>query len=312
MQLKKATVAGSVDWYQDTSEFNRKITSEKTRIQYVYQLNRLCDIEMNGDVVANIPLRDLNVAKCQEIYWKILDGIKTDNGIRFANYTLQIVVRVWNLLLKYDLLDKNPWSFVERSKQPPRNTTWRTNDFKKFLETAFNVSKWRNIGLLIRINVELGQRIQDIRLSTWNNYDLEDKLYKRDVIQKTKERIPGIPMSDPLVQMLVDQQQDYSFQEWVVPHPMKLKPYSENNISRVFRQIMNAAGLDTELQLRDIRRTVLTDLANHGATDTEIMSYSGHKSRESLSPYVVINTEQARNAAAKRNFDPSLFTEESK
>jgi hypothetical protein len=32
------------------------------------------------------------------------------------------------------------------------------------------------------------------------------------------------------------------------------------------------------------------------------MAYSGHKSRESLMPYVCINTQQARNAAAKRKF----------
>ena len=61
--------------------------------------------------------------------------------------------------------------------------------------------------------------------------------------------------------------------------------------------------MPSRLQLRDIRRTVLTDLANKGATDTEIMAYSGHKSRESLMPYVCISTEQARNAAEKRQFN---------
>ena len=66
---------------------------------------------------------------------------------------------------------------------------------------------------------------------------------------------------------------------------------------------MEEAGLPSRLQLRDIRRTVLTDLANHGATDTEIMAYSGHKSRESLMPYVCISTQQARNAAGKRQFN---------
>ena len=309
MHLKRDTVSGAIELFKETPEFTRKITSEKTRLQYIYQLKKLCDLKGDRKQVGDIPLADVNVAKCQKIYWKLLDSIKSGNGIRFANYTLQIVVRVWNVLLKYDILEKNPWRFVERSKELPRNNTWKTEDFQKFLETAFSVPKWRNIGLLVRINVELGQRIEDIRLSTWKNYDLDEKLYMREVIQKTKERIPGIPMSDALTHMLRDQKQDYAFQEWVVPHPMKLKPYSENNISRVFRSIMRLAGLPNELQLRDIRRTVLTDLANHGATDTEIMSYSGHKSRESLSPYIVINTDQARNAAAKRNFDPDLFAE---
>ena len=102
--------------------------------------------------------------------------------------------------------------------------------------------------------------------------------------------------------MLYEQKQEYDWQEIVVPSPYSLKPYSEHGISVTFRQIMKAAGLPDRLQLRDIRRTVLTDLANHGATDTEIMAYSGHKSRESLMPYVRISTEQARNAANKRQF----------
>ena len=175
--------------------------------------------------------------------------------------------------------------------------------FKQFLTTAFSVAKWRNIGLLVRINVELGQRIEDIRLSEWENYNLTDYLYTREVILKTNERIAGIPMSDALVRMLKEQKEVYGFQQWVVPNPIALEPYSENNVSRIFRKIKVAANLPSRLQLRDIRRTVLTDLANHGATDTEIMAYSGHKSRESLMPYVCINTEQARNAANKRQFN---------
>ena len=110
-------------------------------------------------------------------------------------------------------------------------------------------------------------------------------------------------MSDALVRMLKEQKEVYGFQQWVVPNPIALEPYSENNVSRIFRKIKVAANLPSRLQLRDIRRTVLTDLANHGATDTEIMAYSGHKSRESLMPYVCINTEQARNAANKRQFN---------
>ena len=266
---KKGTVSDVIGKYVKTLEFKKKIANEKTKTQYAYQLSRLKRTTLDdGQIVGSIPIRKLNVAK----------------------------------LMRYDLIDKNPWGFVERSKIDPRNTVWMPEHFKQFLTTAFSIDKWRNIGLLVRINVELGQRIEDIRMSEWINYDMDEKLYMREVIQKTKARIPGIPLSESLVRMLFDQKDDYGFQNYVVPNPYKLKPYSEQNISRAFRKIMNAAGLPKELQLRDIRRTVLTDLANHGATDTEIMAYSGHKSRESLMPYVCISTHQARNAAEKRNF----------
>ena len=301
---KKGTVEDAVSKYLKTFEFKKKISNEKTRTQYDYQLRRLIATPLDdGTIAGDIPISKLNVAKCQQIYWALIESVSSSSdGIRFANYTIQIVTRAWNVLMKYDLLDKNPWGFVERSKVAPRNNVWLPEHFNTFLKVAFSVNKWRNIGLLVRINVELGQRIEDIRMSEWDNYNFTDKLYTREVIQKTKERIPGIPLSDNLVHMLVEQKEDYGFQQWVVPNPYKLDPYTEQNISRTFRTIMNEAELPKSLQLRDIRRTVLTDLANHGATDTEIMAYSGHKSRESLMPYVCISTHQARNAAEKRNF----------
>ena len=301
MQSEIITIHDAIEKYKDTPEFKIKLRSDKTRNQYAYQLRRLCEAELEDNPIGSMPIDTLNVAKCQRIYWQLIEDVDT-NDVRFANYSMQIVTRVWNVLIKYDYLDKNPWGFVEKSKVSPRNTVWQPEDFKIFLQTAFSIPKWRNIGLLVRINVEIGQRIEDVRLSQWDNYDLNEKLYMREVIQKTHERIPGIPLSDSLVQMLQEQKDVYEFQEWVVPHPFLLKPYSEHSISHTFRKIMNTAGLSSRLQLRDIRRTVLTDLANHGATDTEIMAYSGHKSRESLMPYVCISTEQARNAANKRNF----------
>ena len=303
MKLQNASVEDVIERYTQTPEFKTKIRADKTRDQYTYQLRRLCDLQLDEVPVKNIEIGDLTVAKCQHIYWQMVESVESGKGIRFANYTLQIVTRVWNVLIKYDMLDKNPWCFIERSKPAPRNTVWRTEDFTTFLRVAFDEPKWRNVGLLVRINVELGQSIEDIRLSEWHNYDLIEKLYTREVILKTNERIAGIPLSDTLVKMLEEQKEVYDFQRWVVPNPLTLEPYSEHNISRTFRKIMVVAGLPSRLQLRDIRRSVLSDLANCGATDTEIMAYSGHKSRESLMPYVCISTTQARNAANKRNFN---------
>lgn len=304
MQLNIDRVKDAIEEYQKTPEFLVKIRAEKTRKQYLYQLQRLCDISLEEMCsVGDILVTDLNVAKCQHIYWALINDVKNNIGERFANYTLQVVTRVWNVLIKYDMLDKNPWSYVDRTKPAPRNIIWKTEDVTKFLQTAFSHPRWRNVGLLVRINIELGQRIEDIRFSEWENYDLTEKLYSREIIIKTNERIAGIPLSDTLVQMLEEQKEVYGFQNWVVPNPLTLEPYTEKNISRIVRCIMKLCELPLKLQLRDIRRTVLTDLANHGATDTEIMAYSGHKSRESLMPYVCISTQQARNAADKRQFN---------
>ena len=239
MKLRNASIKKGIDEYLKTPEFKIKIRSDKTRAQYTYQLRKLCDTKLDDVCVGSILIRDLNVAKCQAIYWQLLTGVTSDtDGIHFANYSLQIITRAWNVLIKYDSLDKNPWSFVERGKPSPRNTVWQPEDVITLLQAAFAVPKWRNIGLLFRINIEIGQRIEDIRLSQWENYKLTEKLYMREVIQKTHERIPGIPISDSLTQMLMEQKQVYDFQKWVVPHPFSLEPYSEHNISKIFITII--------------------------------------------------------------------------
>ena len=158
MKLLESSVVNAIDEYKKTPEFGVKIRSDKTRLQYAYQLQRLCNTEVDGMPVGITHINKLSVARCQHIYWALITGAEGGTGERFANYALQVVTRAWNVLIKYDMLDKNPWSFVERSKPAPRNTIWNTDDFTKFLETAFGISKWRNIGLLVRINVELGQR----------------------------------------------------------------------------------------------------------------------------------------------------------
>jgi integrase len=295
------TIDDLIDFYVKSPQFTISIRRDATRRQYEYLLRRLSDITHDGKRVGEFQLNELKVSTCQVLYYKMIEEAQGE-GVRNANYIVQVAVRAWNVLIKHDFLTGNPWSLVERMQVAPRRTVWTREDFERILEVAFSESRWRNIGLLVRINAELGQRAGDMRLVQWINFDFEQQLYVRKSIEKTREHIPGIPFSDNLKRMLLDQREYYGSQEWVVPNPHTMKPYEEANLRQVFRELARAAGVPDELQFRDIRRTVLTDLANHGATDNELMSFSGHKSRNSLTPYTRISVEQARNAAAKRNF----------
>ena len=295
------TVSDVVDKYLSLPQFTIAIRRDATRNQYAYLLRKLCDLTYNDKPVGTIPIDKLKPSTCQDLYYLMIEQSRGE-GVRLANYTVQVAVRAWNVLIKHDLLDRNPWSLVERMQAAPRHTVWTNADFESILKIAFADSKWRNIGLLIRINAELGQRAGDMRLVQWINLDLEQQLYIRESIEKTREHIPGIPISDNLKRMIINQKEYYGFQPWVVPNPNTMEPYTESGLRHTFRRLAREANISDKLQFRDIRRTVLTDLANHGATDNEMMSFSGHKSRASLTPYTRISVDQARNAATKRNF----------
>ena len=59
MQLQKENIESVVELYQTTPEFKVKITSDKTRKQYSYQLSRLCSLQGVKDIPLPIILYKL-------------------------------------------------------------------------------------------------------------------------------------------------------------------------------------------------------------------------------------------------------------
>ena len=67
---------------------------------------------------------------------------------------------------------------------------------------------------------------------------------------------------------------------------------------KIARRIMRKANLPKELRIGDLRRTGTTRLADFGCTEDQIMSVTGHKSREMVSVYVKRSRDTAKDAIA--------------
>ena len=80
------TVSDVVERYINSSEFKKRITNNKTKVQYTYQLGRLNNTTLeNGELVGNITIANLNTAKCQQIYWSLVESVNSNaDGTRFA------------------------------------------------------------------------------------------------------------------------------------------------------------------------------------------------------------------------------------
>ncbi len=82
------------------------------------------------------------------------------------------------------------------------------------------------------------------------------------------------------------------------------RPYKKDNFTHRFRDICRAAGIPDDLQFRDIRRTVATEVGEGGGPSSEMESTTGHSIAHSpriLDTYTVTSEHMARNAKAKRN-----------
>jgi len=167
-----------------------------------------------------------------------------------------------------------------------------------FLEAAYSDFKTRNIGLIAHMAYEWCQRLGDMRLLTWDAIDFDNA---RVFIDQSKRKAEvHLPIEDDLLEMLVQQEQDFGFQQYVVPRPYPIKgeykPYTLQKLPKYAREVMDAAGLPKELRLSDLRRTGTTEMVEAGVGMAQIMSVTGHANPQSVKPYMK-NTYSSANSA---------------
>jgi integrase len=104
--------------------------------------------------------------------------------------------------------------------------------------------------------------------------------------------------------MLVQQKEDFGFQEYVAPYfkPQNgvYSPYKLDRLSRHAREAITLAGLPNTLRIADLRRTGTTEMVEAGVTMGQIMAVTGHASPNSVKPYMKNTYTSAENALTAR------------
>jgi site-specific recombinase XerD len=75
----------------------------------------------------------------------------------------------------------------------------------------------------------------------------------------------------------------------------------------VFNDIKEAAKLPAELQMRDLRRTAITETIENGADLLTVMMLSGHRAASSVTPYFVHTLKGSTKAQEIRQFPAQLL-----
>ena len=104
---------------------------------------------------------------------------------------------------------------VQKEHHEPRSVVWTKSQVELFLDTAFEHFKYRNIGLLVLMCYEWGQRPADIRNLTWDCISFEDK--KVIITQSKRGATVNLPIAPNILEMLTEQFKDWGWQEYVIP-----------------------------------------------------------------------------------------------
>ena len=282
------------DYY---SSYDYRNLRDETKAHYKYLLNVMLNTTVEGSPLCqhdytNLPTR---VAKVAYNEW-------CEKGLHMANHLLSAARIVFNHGLRMELCLTNPFANVRKRPVDRRKTVWGRGDVQKFLDAAYSDFSTRNVGLIAHMAYEWCQRLGDMRLLEWDaiNFDTQTVYIKQS---KRKAEV-HLPIEDDLFAMLMQQNKDFGFQEYVAPRPKPRNgmfiPYSLQKLPLYARKIMNDAGLSPELRLSDLRRTGTTEMVEAGVGMAQIMSVTGHSNPSSVKPYLKNTLSSANSALTAR------------
>ena len=302
-----STVGSLVDEYLHSPHFTDLVNT--TQKAYKYCIDILLDFELTYGgkfygAVRDMNFEELSNGMAQRIYDQILVQSRSKgDGITFANHCNSVAKRIWTIANKWELTHRNPWKFVETKTAKVRRNKWSPEKVALFLATAFSKESWYNVGVIVQLGYATSLRNGDCRTTTWDELPFDKKLLHKVTNKRGRYFVSAevqIPLDNEILELLKTQYEKWGHTDWVAPNPLTKKPYTLGHLSKTFRRIADAAGLPKDLQHRDLRRTVLTELADAGSTVNEMMSWSGHANASSLKPYTVNTIRQSTSAFQKR------------
>jgi integrase len=279
------TVKHLVDKYYNSNDF--KMLRSRTKKDYQYFLGVMLDD------FGSVNFCELTSKQAKHAYERWVE-----RGISLANHVCTVSSILFRYAIEMEYAEVNPFANVRRKTPPQRKVVWTEDDVRQFLDTAYSEFAWRSIGLIVHMAYEWCQRLGDMRLLTWDNFDFEErKLF----LEQSKRRAEvTLPIEDDLLEMLLQQEQDFGFQRYVAPRTMPVQgqyhAYSMERLSKAGRAVMREAGLSEELRLMDLRRTGTTQMVEAGVPMGQIMSVTGHSNPQSVKPYMK-NTYASANSA---------------
>jgi len=293
--MNDKTLTGLVRDYYLSYEFNE--LKDETKSQYNYFLNVLADTVVNGRALRLHKYNSITTGMARTAY-----EMWCKRGIHMANHVMSCARVVYSHGINMDYCEINPFSNVKKHATKSRGVVWTRHDITQLLSVAYSDFKTRNIGLIAQMSYEWCQRVGDMRLLQWSSLDLPRQ---RVNIEQSKRRAKVfLPIEDDLCEMLVEQENDFGFQEWVVPNPVPRRgsynPYSLYKLPRHARRLMNEAGLSADLRLSDLRRTGTMEMVDAGVSMGQIMSVTGHVNPQSVKPYLKNTFASANNALKLR------------
>lgn len=304
LEVGTDTVDGLIHYFFTTSEF--KDLKPNTLEYYKKTLRTAQGTGLVGSQGSKKPFGSMLHRNITTVHAdKLKQTIETEVSAHRSVHCMKILRRIWYVGMRHDKVSgKNPFAKMGLKALTPRTRRWSTEQIDTFIAKADELG-YHGLGTMALMQYHLCQRPGDIRNMTWDNIE-------GDTIRFTQEKTQ-VQVTAPLTERLKERLKEIPRSEHtnnIVYHSSR-RPDALGKVSvgvnynrRLYPKhatiVKRAAGIDKTLWMSDLRRTGATEMANAGCTDDEMRSVTGHKTRDILSIYLVLDKTTSTNAMNKR------------
>lgn len=226
------------------------------------------------------------------------------NNMRDRPYQAHGVLWAARKIMSYAIdegwIQRDPFRGIKISLPKAQISLWSQHDVDMYVEAAHAVDL-PSIARLIRIEWELGQRISDVvKFRRGKEYDQVKGCF-RFWQQKTQTYLE-LPVRPELQEDLAGDNQLFLVIDELTGGPFEGRDEWGRSFDKV-RDHVTAELEGRHLQLRQLRHSVVVDMARTGCTVPEIAAVTGHtiaRTTAILDVYLPRDSAVARNALAKR------------
>ena len=276
IHIHEDTVAGLVSQYKKTNSWSKLApNSKRTYNQLLRGVMRL-RVGESSKLLQDTMVKHISVKHAEQIYSQLCK----DRSMHRANHVCTVLRRIWTVGDRLGATKSNPFKNMGLRKTASRKTLWEPDQVQALISMSDEMGV-SSLGTLALLCYDLCQRPGDMRQLTWDS--LKDGIF---VFEQEKTKVwVDIPASPRLLQRM-KKVSPRNWHDFIVYYENTGRPYDATQYNKVFSRVRSAAGLPADLQLRDLRRTGATEMAESGCTEDELRSVTGHQSRDILSIYV--------------------------
>jgi hypothetical protein len=291
VRAAEGTVDGLVAYYKTTNDY-QKLSNNSKRF-YNAMIKDATRVSFgNGSTLGDMKSSNVTPEHADKLYLK-LQELKSQHR---ATHVCKVLRKIWFMGMRAGRVKNNPFQRMNLKGLEDRKVLWEPEQVEKFIKTSDEIGKG-SIGTLALLCYDLCQRPGDMRQLTWENF-------KNNCISFSQEKTGTevtIPASPRLIDRLSEIRSTNSTPtDYIVVCEATSKPYDRRLYSKWAAKVRNEAKLPSHLQIRDLRRTGATEMAEAGCTEDELRSVTGHQSRDVLSIYVRPTVKLAAAGVNKR------------